>query len=109
MMITDTQTGTRHRGNVLRGIEKAAGTSTGITGLVALYLASAVLQGMAFVLSIPIFRFILEGRSIDAWQVMLFVASIVLAFAAHMTVCSDHPESRCMRCATVSCVASAAR
>ena len=85
MMITDTQTGTRHRGNVLRGIEKAAGTSTGITGLVALYLASAVLQGMAFVLSIPIFRFILEGRSIDAWQVMLFVATIVLAFAAHMT------------------------
>ena len=83
-MQSDT-TSTVNSSNLLRGIEQAAGTGTGVSTLILLYGISAVAQGLAFVSAIPIFRYLLGQESLNPPQIVLFAACILVAFLAHIT------------------------
>lgn len=66
-------------------LESAAGTPTGVVSLTFLYSVSAVLQGIAFILTIPLLRQLLEGTPAGAVAWVGFAMCVVGAGAAHVT------------------------
>ncbi|MFC3848935.1 ABC transporter ATP-binding protein [Corynebacterium hansenii] len=75
---------TSKRQFIFGALEKAAGTRTGVATLVALYVVSAVLQGVAFVAAIPLVRQLFGGPDAGAGAWAAFGGCVVLAFAAHV-------------------------
>jgi ATP-binding cassette subfamily B protein len=66
-------------------LERSVGTSREVMGLVALYGVSAVAQGGAFALAIPLLRDVLGQGSASQAAWAWFFACVVLAGAAHLT------------------------
>lgn len=65
-------------------LERSAGTSTGVVTLTTLYAASAVLQGVAFILAIPLLRQLFGGPAAGTGAWVMFLACVTMAFTAHL-------------------------
>lgn len=72
------------RVGLFAALERSAGTPTGVVTLTTLYTASAMLQGVAFVLAIPLLRQLFGGPAAGGGAWVMLLVCVVLAFAAHL-------------------------